>query len=426
MNPNEENCLSALMKSASDVYFAIGQGLAEEHFANPTSRLLYVAILKAASDTKDSSPHCVWQQLVSLEGKSPIPITELLRIDALQPTAINLSKLVSSLLDAKRVATLGLAIDGAANALKTQATAFDEVWENVAPFIEQAQNSVSKVTSRTLAEICEVAAMQIEQPETRKTVGSGFASVDRLFTPMRAGQLIVLAARPGAGKSALAAQIAHHAAKSGERVAFFSLEMSGEELAERLGLVRAGRDALLHTKSLTGQIRELGKLNKFHIFDNSQRHTMAGIAAKCRLLSLQKPSLGLVVIDYLQLITPADRKQPREQQVAEISRALKELAGSLKVPVIALAQLNRESEKEERRPRLSDLRESGSLEQDADRVWFLWSDSSKASIGEDQDAIDILLIQSKCRGGPPNVAKSMRFDRPIYTFTPIQAPNHNE
>lgn len=419
-NPNEENCLSALMKSASDVYFAIGQGLAEAHFTNPSNRVLFVAILKAATDAKDSSPHCVWQQLTSLDGKAPISITELIRIDSLQPTAISLARLVSLLIDAKRRADLSVAIEGASEAVKTPATAFDEVWDNVAPFIEQAQNSVSKVTARSLAEICEVAALQIEQPETRKTVASGFQSVDRLFTPLRAGQMIVLAARPGAGKSALAGQIAHHAAKSGERVAFFSLEMSGEELAERLGLVRAGRDALLHTKSLTAQIRELGKLSKFHIFDNSQRHTMAGIAAKCRLLSLQTPGLGLVVIDYLQLITPADRKQPRELQVAEISRALKELAGSLKVPVIALAQLNRESEKEERRPRLSDLRESGSLEQDADRVWFLYHEQSKASADTEAEAIELLLIQAKCRGGPPNVAKSMRFDRPIYTFTPIQ------
>jgi len=420
-NPNEENCLSALMKSASDVYFAIGQGLAEAHFTTPSNRVLFIAILKAATDAKDSSPHCVWQQLTTLDGKSPITISELVRIDSLQPTSISLSRLVSALIDAKRKADLTLAIDSAANALKEPATAFDDVWENVAPHIEAAQNSANRVTSRTLAEMCEVAALQIEQPETRKMIASGFPSVDHLFTPLRAGQFIVLAARPGAGKSALAGQIAHAAAKAGERVAFFSLEMSGEELAERLGLIRAGRGALMNAKLLTGQIRELGKLAKLHIFDNSQRHTMAGIAAKCRLLSMQAGGLGLVVIDYLQLITPANAKQPRELQVAEISRALKELAGQIKVPVMALAQLNRESEKEERRPRLSDLRESGSLEQDADRVWFLWSDAAKTAAGEvDAEAIDLLLIQAKCRGGPPNVAKSMRFDRPVYTFTPIQ------
>jgi replicative DNA helicase len=113
---------------------------------------------------------------------------------------------------------------------------------------------------------------------------------------------------------------------------------------------------------------------------------------------------------------------PREQQVAEMSRRLKQLAGMIGCPVIVVAQLNRESEKDERRPKLSDLRESGAIEQDSDRVWFLWQDPKTVLPGsEDARAIEIMLIQSKCRGGPPNVAARMHFNRPVFTFSQISS-----
>jgi replicative DNA helicase len=234
---------------------------------------------------------------------------------------------------------------------------------------------------------------------------------------MKEGQMITLAGRPGTGKSALAGQIAYDCAESGGRVAFFSLEMTGEEIVDRLALVRGGRDARGDSRIKTGKIREIGKFKTLHIFDNSEKYTVPSINAKCRLLATQKGGLSFVVIDYLTLITPIDRKQSREQQVAEISRSIKQMAGGLKVPVLVLAQLNRESDKEERRPRLSDLRESGSIEQDSDRVWFLWNDAKNTS--QDNEWLDLVLFQAKCRGGPANVAKPLRFDRPIYSFFPV-------
>jgi replicative DNA helicase len=131
--------------------------------------------------------------------------------------------------------------------------------------------------------------------------------------------------------------------------------------------------------------------------------------------------LALIVIDYLQLIEPTDRKASREQQVSQISRRIKQLAGTIGAPVLVLTQLNRESEKDDRRPRLSDLRESGAIEQDSDRVWLLWDqpDINAPKRSADDDAIDISLIQAKCRSGPANLVTKLRFDRPCFRFTQI-------
>lgn len=417
MNLNESNCISALMKDAEEAFKAVAQGLSASHFTDPICRLLFIAALKAAADSKDTSPHSIWKELCTLDGSSPVTISQLIEIDDLQPTSTHRAKLVSLVIDAKRKADLCLALSEATEAAQSPAKSFDELWECVAPHIAAAQNATSTVSAKSFAQICEQAALQIEKPELRKTIACGINAIDQLFTPMRAGQVICLAGRPGTGKSALAGQIGLYVSRSMGAVAYFSLEMSGEELAERMGLVKAGRKALFDSRDLVASIRDLAKLKTLHIFDNSERHTIAGISAKCRLLNTQKNGLSLIVIDYLQLITPADKKLPREQQVAEISRSIKELAGSLKVPILILAQLNRASESEERRPRKSDLRESGAIEQDSDRVWLLWHEQKEGNVGTDQ--IDILLIQDKCRGGPPNVAKLLRFDGAIYTFTPI-------
>lgn len=405
------------MKDIEDVYHAMSSGLTDAHFTDPTCKAVFVALARASSENKDPSPHSIWQQLSDMEGKAPVSIADLISIDSLQPTSANSRRLVSGVIDAHRKATLVNALKSAVLAASMPASSFDEVWDNVAQHIEAAQSATSTNSTRSLAEICEAAALQIEKPDTRRTVSTGIEAWDRLATPMREGQMITLAGRPGTGKSALAGQIAYDCAVSGGRVAFFSLEMTGEEIVERLALVRGGRDARGTAQIMTRTMREIGKFKSMHIFDNSEKYSIPSINAKCRLLATQRGGLSLVVIDYLTLITPIDRKQSREQQVAEISRSIKQMAGSLKVPVLVLAQLNRESDKEERRPRLSDLRESGSIEQDSDRVWFLWNDAKNTS--QDNEWLDLVLFQAKCRGGPANVAKPLRFDRPIYSFFPV-------
>ncbi len=190
-----------------------------------------------------------------------------------------------------------------------------------------------------------------------------------------------MASRPGMGKSTLALNIAANVAAVGETVAFFTLEMSREEIVHRLLASLASVDS---QKIRTGQLdierwRKLGqassRLYEMPFFvDDSPDVTVTAIRAKCRRLKRSK-NLGLVVVDYLQLMQGPRRVDNRQQEIADISRSLKNLARELKVPVIAISQLNRQLEsRENKRPRLGDLRESGAIEQDADVVLFIYRD----------------------------------------------------
>jgi replicative DNA helicase len=207
---------------------------------------------------------------------------------------------------------------------------------------------------------------------------SGLFGLDDLTSGFQPSELIVLAARPSMGKTALACNFALNACKSGQGVLIFSLEQSKLELAERL--------LCIHAK-ITGHKLRKGELDEFDqstLYDAAEElrtfpisiddragQTMSQIAAIARR-EKRRSNVGLVVVDYLQLVEAEDRNLPREQQISSITRRLKFLSKDLNIPVMALAQLNRGVEqREDKRPRLSDLRESGAIEQDADIVMFL-------------------------------------------------------
>ncbi len=209
---------------------------------------------------------------------------------------------------------------------------------------------------------------------------TGFADLDRRTAGLHPAELILIAGRPGMGKSALGLNIAQNAAiKSGANVAVFSLEMPGIQIANRM---LAGEAKVSSERIKRGDLKDddwsrLGEAvsvlagTKIYIDDNSAI-TAAEIAAKCRKLKMEK-GLDLVVIDHLQLMTSGLRNASRQQEVSDISRMLKVMANDLEIPVIALSQLNRAVEKRDsKEPVLSDLRESGSIEQDADIVIFLY------------------------------------------------------
>lgn len=209
-------------------------------------------------------------------------------------------------------------------------------------------------------------------------MSTGFSDLDQLTTGVHGGQLIIVAARPGMGKTAFAASLAHQVSVQVPTLVF-SLEMSRLELAERLLSMDAGIGMhTLRSGELTQdqhvQLTQAASLlydRQIHIDDEADR-TVLQVASIARQYRRRK-QIGLVIVDYLQLMAPTDRKMPREQQVSEQSRALKCLAKSLNIPVIVLAQLNREIEKRhDKRPLLADLRESGAIEQDADQVWMLY------------------------------------------------------
>lgn len=237
-------------------------------------------------------------------------------------------------------------------------------------------------------------------------VPTGFRELDKLTNGLHPGQLIIIAARPGLGKSTLALDLCRHASIHAKMPSiFFSLEMSRAEIAMRL-LSAESRVRLQHMR--TGNVADddwpkiagtQGQIADAPLFiDDSPNMTLVEIRAKCRRLK-QKHGLKLVVIDYLQLMTSGKRVESRQQEVSEFSRALKLLAKELEVPVIALSQLNRNSEQRaDKKPAISDLRESGSLEQDADMVILLHREGAYEK--DHPRASEADFIVAKHRNGP--------------------------
>lgn len=271
-------------------------------------------------------------------------------------------------------------------------------------------------------------------------VSSGFETLDNMTSGFHENELIIIAARPSMGKTALGLNIALHAAlREKKKVAFFSVEMAKEALMMRLlSNLAEIHAAKMRTGGLSDQdwpklIDAATKLSETSLFlDDSSMLTPLDIRAKVRRMK-KKHGLDLIVVDYLQLMTAGKKVESREREVSEISRLLKAVAKELNIPVIALAQLNRGVEgRSDRRPILSDLRESGSIEQDADLIMMLYRESYY-----EPDKVELKnkaeIIITKQRNGPTghiNLAwfpEYGRFTNPITEITPAQseqsAPN---
>ncbi|WP_071461048.1 replicative DNA helicase [Bacillus massilinigeriensis] len=238
-------------------------------------------------------------------------------------------------------------------------------------------------------------------------IATGFFELDRMTAGFQRNDLIIVAARPSVGKTAFALNIAQNVAtKTGENVAIFSLEMGAEQLVMRMLCAEGNINAQnLRTGSLTDEdwgklTMAMGSLSNAGIYiDDTPGVRISEIRSKCRRLK-QEHGLGMILIDYLQLIQGNGRSgENRQQEVSEISRSLKSLARELEVPVIALSQLSRGVEqRQDKRPMMSDIRESGSIEQDADIVAFLYRDDYYDKESENKNIIEIII--AKQRNGP--------------------------
>ncbi|MBU8881263.1 replicative DNA helicase [Bacillus sp. FJAT-29790] len=238
-------------------------------------------------------------------------------------------------------------------------------------------------------------------------IATGFAELDKMTAGFQRNDLIIVGARPSVGKTAFALNIAQNVAtKTEENIAIFSLEMGAEQLVMRMLCAEGNIDAQrLRTGSLTDEdwgklTMAMGSLSNAGIFiDDTPGVRITDIRSKCRRLK-QEHGLGMILIDYLQLILGSGRSgENRQQEVSEISRSLKALARELQVPVIALSQLSRGVEqRQDKRPMMSDIRESGSIEQDADIVAFLYRDDYYDKESEDKNIIEIII--AKQRNGP--------------------------
>lgn len=264
-------------------------------------------------------------------------------------------------------------------------------------------------------------------------VPSGFPALDNLLSGFHPSDLVILAARPSMGKTSLALDIARNAAvRHKVPVGIFSLEMSSEQLIDRM---LASESFVDSWKLRTGQVRSeddfgrirdaLETLSKAPIFiDDKPGNNILGMRAVARRLK-REHGIGLIVVDYLQLMAPTNTKNSDSmvQQVTEISRSLKSLARELDVPVIALSQLSRAVEQRGGRPRLSDLRDSGSIEQDADVVMFIHREDKRSPEAERTNIAEILI--EKHRNGPTGSAE-LYFDEKRATFQPLDTAGYGD
>jgi replicative DNA helicase len=313
--------------------------------------------------------------------------------------------------------------------------------EDIAEFLDTAEHKIFQVAEAKVrpgfsplsalvdSEIATLEAIWGRKDGSLTGVTSGFTDLDNYTAGFQASDLIILAARPSMGKTALALNIAFNAAyksKPPVPVAFFSLEMSKEQLVRRLlsGEGRVDASQIRRAAFLTGdEWRKLqeaaGILLDCPIYiDDTPAATVLDIRAKSRRLKADG-KLGLIIIDYLQLMQGRAELTSREQQISEISRSLKGLAKELQVPVIALSQLSREPEKRERkRPQLSDLRESGAIEQDADVVMFIYRDEVYRKDSADNKGIAEVII-GKQRNGPIGTVK-LHFEAKFTRFDDLE------
>ncbi len=250
-----------------------------------------------------------------------------------------------------------------------------------------------------------------KQPGSVTGLSTGFADLDFILAGMQKSDLLLLAARPSMGKTALALNIAQHVAiKEKKPVAIFSLEMSREQLVSRLLAMESRVDSkLIRNGNLSDNdwdqlINSAGVIGQSNIIiDDTPGISVSELRSRCRKFKLEH-KVELIILDYLQLMSGGRRADSRQQEISDISRALKQIARELKVPLLALSQLSRQVEQRpEHRPMLSDLRESGAIEQDADVVMFIYRDDY---YNEDSDQRGVAEIHvAKQRNGPTGTAQ---------------------
>ncbi len=392
----------------------ISDEVTEDMFLNSKNRTIFNAII---SLYKEGSPIDVTTVKAELDKKKALNevggISYIMEVIDSVVTAANLTYYIKILKD---LAVRRRLIDTATDIVTS---AYND--ENVNGILDDAERTILNVVRARVSsefvpihEVLRRAQERLEELSKNKSditgIRTGFYDLDKATAGLHGGELIILAARPGMGKTAFALNIATNAAFSTDKaIAIFNLEMSAEMLVNRMIASIGGIDSY---KLSTGKMEHndwkryneaLSKLGSTNIFiEDNASITAPEIKSKCRKLASSKSGLGLVVIDYLQLVTTgSNRIESRQVEVSEISRSLKTMALELDVPVIALAQLSRSVDKRENKePALVDLRESGSLEQDADLVLFLnRKDYYEAKTEHHETIVPIDVIIAKHRKG---------------------------
>jgi replicative DNA helicase len=426
----EESVLGSMLLS-KDAIAEVLELLREEDFYRPAHRTVFRSILDLYSHGGAVDAITVAEELRRSGALADIGGAPFLHtLVASVPTAANAgyyarivkeAGVLRRLIDAgTQIVQLGFETPQDTEAAVDQAESL--VYQVAQGRVTEDYHSLRDVLTTTLE------AIERLHEDHREITGvpTGFADLDRLTSGLQPANLVIVAARPAVGKSTLGLDVARHAAvRAGVPTVVFSLEMSKTELVQRLMCaectvdmqrLRTGR---MEESDWTRLTRSLGKLADAPLFiDDSPGTTMMEIRAKCRRLK-QRHGLGLVVVDYLQLMQPSKRFENRQQEVSEISRSLKLLAKELDVPVMAISQLSRQTEaRSDRRPMLSDLRESGALEQDSDVVLFIYRDELYDPESPRKGEADLIL--AKHRNGPTDTV-TVTFQGQYSRFAPMAA-----
>lgn len=405
----EQSALGGMLLSKDAVADVI-ETLRGADFYVPKHELVFEAILSLYSHGEPTDVVAVTDELIkSGELQRAGGVDYLHSLTSIVPTAANAGYYASIVSER---ALLRRLVDAGTRIVQMGYSGQGEAVD----LVNNAQAEIYGVTGTEAAEdyvpltlAVDSAIEEIEQARGRDGsftgIPTGFQQLDELTNGLMGGQMIVLAARPAMGKSTLALDFARSAAiKHNMPTIFFSLEMGRNEIAMRLMSAEGAvplqnmRKGTLDSRDWTTIASTRGRINDAPLYiDDSPNMTLVEIRAKCRRLK-QRVGLKMVIIDYLQLMSSGKKVESRQQEVSEFSRALKLLAKELKVPVIALSQLNRGSEqRQDKRPQVSDLRESGSIEQDADMVMLLHRDSV---YDKDVRPGEADLIIAKHRNGP--------------------------
>lgn len=422
----ERGVLGAVMLS-SNVLLDIVEILRPDDFYHPAHELIYRTIIDLFSESKEIDPLIISGRLDrnnELERVGGAPYLHTLM--SAVPTAAN-ARYYAEIVQEKAI--LRKLVDAGTRVVQLGYEGADGA--EVDTVVDMAQQEVFAVGNEQASEDYEVLADLLQptideidlitaQGGLAQGVPTGFIDLDNLTNGLHGGQMIIVAARPGVGKSTLALDFARSCSiKHGKTSAIFSLEMSKSEIVMRLlsaeteiklSDMRSGRMDDVAWEKLASRAGEIADAPLY--IDDSASMTMMDIRSKARKLK-QKHNLSLIVVDYLQLMSSGKKVESRQQEVSEFSRSLKLLAKELDVPLVAISQLNRGPEsRTDKRPQLSDLRESGSLEQDADMVMLLYRPDSQDKDDERAGEADIIL--AKHRGGPidtVSVAHQLHYSR---------------
>ena len=406
-----EQAIIGSMLTDKDAVIAAIEILREQDFYREDNRIIYSAILNLYNRSEPIDIITLKAELKSMGKLEAVGGLEyIVQLPDRVPTTSNVEQYIKIVEEKSMLRALIKTADELITLGYDPTQEVEQVIDTAEKKISEVMQKKNKKGYSSMKDILIDTFTQLEQLYNQKEmitgVPTGFADLDYRTSGLHNSDLILVAARPAMGKSAFALNIATHAAVRGKvPVAIFSLEMSKEQMANRILCSEAMVDS---AKVRTGKIDDeewgklaaaSGELSEAGIYiDDTPGISVMEIRAKCRKMKLEK-NIGLVVIDYLQLVQGSNRKGgSREQEIAEISRSLKILAKEINVPVIALSQLSRAPEQRvDHRPMLSDLRESGSIEQDADIVMFLYRDDY---YNEDTDKKNIAeVIIAKHRSG---------------------------